>query len=244
MLKDIISLKKYLLSLILRPRKASVLMYHSVVDDNRFFSISPVNFEKQLKFLKKKKFNVIKLSDLAKTIQNKKQIPYKTTVLSFDDGYQDNYSNVFPLLKKYNFSAMIFLITNLIGQKGYLNWAEIKEMCQSGLVEFGCHTASHPDLTKISIAELKLELQNSRRIIENQLKTSCNYFTYPKGFFNDFVVKEIKDTGYQMALTVQEGNIDFESDIFKLPRLSIDRSTTFAQFLGKISGLQFIKHKI
>ncbi|MCK4386497.1 MAG: polysaccharide deacetylase family protein [Candidatus Pacebacteria bacterium] len=244
MLKDLISLKKYLLSLAIRSRKAGVLMYHSVSNDKRFFTVASVNFEKQLRFLKKKKFNVIKIGDLVKTIQDKKQMLHKTAVLSFDDGYQDNYSVVFPLLKRYNFPVTIFLITDLIGQEGYLNWDEIKEMQQSGFVNFGCHTLSHPKLNQISKERLRAELTESKQIIEKQLGQKCDVFAYPSGCFDNSVVAMVKNAGYQGAFTVREGAIGLKNNIFLLPRLSIDSSTTFSQFLGKISGLQFIKGRI
>lgn len=244
MLKSIISFKKYFLSLVLRPKKVSILMYHSISNDGRFLSVSPLSFERQLTFLKKRKFNVISLGELGEALEQGRVLKYKTTVLSFDDGYQDNYSTMFSLIKKYNFPVVIFLVTDLVGQTGYLNWTEIMEMKDYGLVEFGCHTMSHPDLTKISNEELQREIKDSKQIIEEKLKIICGYFSYPKGLLNDIVVDEIKKTGYKMAVTVKEENVNSSNQIFELPRLSIDKGTTWWQFLGKVSGLQFIKGKI
>ncbi len=244
MSKDIISFKKYLLSLVFKSKKVGVLMYHSISNDGRFLSVSPQNFEKQLAFLKKKNFNVVSLGKLEEFLKEQTGFTYKTIILTFDDGYSDNFSVVFPLIKQHNFPIIIFLVIDLVGKKGYLSWSEIKEMQASGLVEFGCHTMSHPDLTKISGEELAREIKESKQILENELKINCNYFSYPKGIFNEQVTNKVKDSGYRLAFTVKEECVNSKGQIFELPRLSIDKSTTWCQFLGKISGLQFIKGKI
>ncbi len=245
MLKSTISFVKYCFSLVLRPKKVSVLMYHSVSDDNgKFFTVSLKNFEKQLKFLKNKNFNFISSKKLIDIFENYRKIKSKTILITFDDGLDDNYFNVFPLIKKYNVNILIFIITDLIGREGYLNWRQVMEMKQSGLVEFGCHTLSHPELTQIKEDRVKKELVESKKIIENKLNEKCFSFSYPKGKFNKKIVEEVKKTGFKIAFTVKEGTICLKSDILKLHRLSIDSSTNWCQFLGKISGLQFIKDRI
>ena len=239
MFKSIISLKKYLLSLIIRPHKIVVLMYHSISDDGRFFSIIPEAFERQIKFLIKKNFNIISLDNF--------ELGHKNVAITFDDGYEDNYLNVFPLLKKCNIKATIFLVTDLVGEHGYLNWEQINEMKNSGLVEFGCHTLSHPNLTEISEEFLIKELAESKEIIEEKLDKKCLYFSYPKGCFNKDVVKKVKETGFKLAFKVKEGYVgqkELNNKLLILPRLSIDSLTTWWQFLGKISGIQFIKGRI
>ena len=210
-------------------------MYHSISEDGRFFSVIPKNFERQLKFLFDKNFNVISSNNLCDILINKNNLNSKTVVITFDDGYKDNYSIVFPLLKKYKLKVTIFLIVNLIGEEGYLNWEEIIEMKNSGLVEFGCHTLSHPNLTQLSRELLIEELNKSKKSIEEKLGGVCQYFAYPKGYFNDLVIEKIKEAGFQMAFATKKDAINLRSDIFKLPRLSVDSATTWWQFLGKIS---------
>ncbi len=188
MLKSLISLKKYLISLFLKPKCVSVLMYHTVSNDERFFTVSPEMFKKQIKFLINKKFNITFLDNF--------KLGYKNVAITFDDGYEDNYINVFPLLKKYNIKVTIFLVTDLVGEYGYLNWEQINEMKNSGLVEFGCHTLSHSNLTKVSKEFLIKELVESKKIIEEKLGKKCFYFSYPKGVFNDTVVEEVEKSSF------------------------------------------------
>ncbi len=244
MLKSVISLIKYYFSLVLRPKKVSVLMYHSVSDNNKFFTVSLKNFERQLKFLKNNNFNIISAEELKNIFEDKEKLKAKTIFLTFDDGYDDNYFNVLSLIKKYNVNILIFIITDLIGEDGYLNWRQIFEMKKTGLVEFGCHTKSHLDLDKLSKTELEKEILESKKIIEKKIGEISFVFSYPKGKYNDLVVETVKKRGFDLAFTVKEGTVGLKNDTLKLPRLSIDSSTNWWQFLGKISGLFFVKGKI
>jgi len=236
--KDVISLVKYLLSIFLKSKKVSILMYHSVSDnDNRFFAVSEKNFEKQVKFLSDKNFSIISADALLDILKNKKEVKEKTICLTFDDGYKNNYSVVFPILKKYNFPAMIFLVTDLIGEDDYLDWNEIGKMKNSGLVSFGCHTKSHPDLDKITSLDIERELFESKVILENKLGQKCRFFSYPRGKYDDVVLQKVKEQGFELAFITKEGIISLKNDMLELPRLSIDKSTTWLQFIGKISGV-------
>lgn len=112
------------------------IMYHNISDDK---GVSPEEFEKHLELIQKNysfKFEEIE------SLDNK--LPKNSILLTFDDGYADNYHNAFPLLKKYNIKATIFLNTAYINRKNfYMNWKQIKEMYESGLVDFQLHTHSH-----------------------------------------------------------------------------------------------------
>ena len=170
-----------------------ILAYHSVSrhrNDN--LSVNEFEFEKQLIWLKNKKYNIVSIDEAYKSKKN------KVAVITFDDGYMDNYQFAFPLLKKYGFIATIFLTTNLINtEKIYhwdkskvgvygkeetfriLNWSQIFEMKQYGIT-FGSHTKSHQILTDISLSESKKEILMSRQILEEKLHSDINLFCYPE----------------------------------------------------------------
>lgn len=243
MLKNFISLFKYFVSLVFPNKKVRVLMYHSVSDDEKFLSVPLENFEKQMAFIKKENYKILSLDEF-KEIINKKTFSTKNLMLTFDDGYQDNYEIVYPLLKKYNFFAVIFLVIDLIGKENYLTWNQIKEMSSSGLIVFGSHTLSHPNLIDLGEAELTDELTKSNEIIERELGKSCLVFSYPRGYYNKKVLENVKNNGYSLAFTVKEGNFNGKGSPYEIPRLSIDKSTTWSQFLGKLSGYQIIKNRI
>ena len=117
-----------------------------------------------------------------------------------------------------------------------LNWDEIREMSDSGLVEFGCHTATHRKLHQLPEHQVKEELAKSKKSIESNLVKPCDFFSYPRGRLNDMVINEVKNAGFKAGVIVKEGRVGPENDLYKLPRFGIFNSTGWWQFLGKISG--------
>ena len=232
-LKRIIKDKLSFVSLFFPPKKGiSVLMYHSVDRNNVFFTVNPEMFKKQMKYLKDKGYNVIKLSDLVSLLEFNKELPKKTVVLTFDDGFDDNYTNVFPVLKKYNFPATIFLITGLVNKEmnnsqniplKILNWEQIQEMHQSGLIDFQPHTVNHQELNEN-------EIVNSKKDIEEKLNKKCEYFAYPRGVYNDEVIEILKNNGFKASRTVENGKVNKDDDLFKLKRVSVNSTTSLIQF--------------
>ncbi|MGF6906570.1 polysaccharide deacetylase family protein [Fusobacterium sp. PH5-44] len=111
-------------------------LYHNI-DENS--NVTPELFEEHLKILKSNNMNTIKIEQLFE-----KNIPYKSSMITMDDGYVNNYTNVYPLLKKYNMKATIFLNTAYIGKnEKYMNWDQIKEMHESNVIDFQCHSHTH-----------------------------------------------------------------------------------------------------
>ena len=207
-----------------------IAMYHSVnpaaLPENRI-AVSAQTFERQMHFLKRHHYNVLPLESIAKLIKERKKIPPKTIAITFDDGYKDNYIYAFPVLKKYNLPATIFIIVNEVDrpQNDRLNWKEIKEMQDSGPVTFGSHTLSHPLLTEIKSEEdLKNEIFGSKKILEEKLGCKVNAFSYPAGRFNDKIKQLVKDAGYEFAVATNPGKKLADDDIFALKRLRISEN--------------------
>jgi peptidoglycan/xylan/chitin deacetylase (PgdA/CDA1 family) len=214
-------------------------MYHSVGDNDAFFTTSSQNFAKQMAYLHKNNFKVISLEEFLNNFKNKKKIAAKTIVLTFDDGYEDNYANAFSILQKYNFPATIFLTTGSIGRKTerkMLDWSQIKTMHQSGLIDFEPHTVSHPKLSKLVEEEIINEVVASKTIIEKELNKTCSFFAYPFGDYNHQVVSIAKDH-FQAAVTVEPGAVYSTDCLFSLKRNSIDSQTGWSQFTGQALGL-------
>lgn len=197
MIKDILSLIKYGLSIVYRLDNISVLMYHSIGDKNKNFStVSSVCFNWQMKFLKEKSFSVVSVDDLL-NYEDKKN---KKVCLTFDDGTEDNYFIVYKILKKYNFPAVFFIVYDLVGKDGFLTWDQIVEMKNSGLIEFGCHTMSHPSLDKIDADLLDGEISLAKKKIEEKLGCECRTFSYPKGRFNDIVINKVISSNFKASI--------------------------------------------
>ena len=215
--------------------RASILMYHSISARQDFFSaVSPEAFQKQMVYLAGKKCPVIPLAELVRRLHAHEPLG-GSIVLTFDDGYRDNYTTVFPLLKQYNFPATIFVTTDLIGTPGYCSAEELQEMHTSGLVSIEPHTLTHPKLAKLSRAEASREIRESRQVLQEVLGTTPMLFAYPYGSFSEETVSLMREMDFVGAVTVQEGTVSPNTDPFRLPRNSIDSSTAFSQFRGKVS---------
>jgi Predicted xylanase/chitin deacetylase len=218
-----------------KPGGIVVLMYHSVADNDEFFTVKPSEFERQMKFLKENNFEVIDLEEL---INLDFEGAKNKVILTFDDGYEDNFLNVFPILKKYNFPATIFVNTDLIGKeiiarKGtkmkILSESQIQEMTKSGIIKFGSHSHRHLKLSKLSEAEIEKELKTSEEILEKITDQKIISLAYPYGDYDERV-KNIATKFFEILCTILKGQVKNKNQLLELPRNSIDSKVSFSQF--------------
>lgn len=222
---------------------ASILMYHSVGRNSAFFTVRPEEFEKQLRYLRDNRFTIISLSTLLERLEQNQSLAH-TVVITFDDGYKDNYDVAFPLLKKYKMPATIFLTTNYIDGSmklkdgtvhPMLSRQEIQEMAGSGLIECMPHTGSHIRYTVGNLDVFMEEVRESRRAVEALTSQSAPLFAYPAGKYDSVLADRVKQEGFRGAVTVQGGLVHPQDDIFTLKRNSVDSMTSMTAFKGKAS---------
>ena len=230
---------------VLRHYTAPILMYHYINDEEPKRSklgVSLATFERQMRFLRENKYNVIPLGELADIIKKKKKIPPKTAVVTFDDGYLDNYTNAFPILKKYGIPATIFIVIDRVGRRlgrdDYMDWQQIKELSDSGLVTIGCHSMTHPNLSEIlSEEELKREICQSKLLLEGVLGKGVDLFSYPFGGINPKARSFVMACGYRAAVGTNFPLGYPNDDIIALKRLRISESAgNMFVFWVEISG--------
>ena len=228
-----------------------ILMYHSVSSANRnpvnilFRSlnvkprltvISPKVFATQMDFLKRNGYQVISLDDYVEGNNARKKFPHNTVVITFDDGYVDNYTNAFPVLKKYHFPATIFLISDYVGTNpNLLTWDQVKEMSRYG-ISFGSHTRHHAYVPSLSKEQMKDEIVESKRVIEKHLGKSIYCFAYPMGGFNEQAKTIIALAGYKAALTTNRGYDRWDVDPYELNRIRVNNWDNEISLRGKLSG--------
>lgn len=216
-----------------------ILMYHRFGYEESTLFVTPENFERQMAYLKKKGYNVISLNELAEGIKKNRKFKHNTVVITIDDGYEDNYRYAYAVLRKYNFSAIIFIAANFIdNNKDFLTWGEARAMLKNNIA-FGGHTKNHvylPSLTNDRI--LWDEIAGAKEVIEENVNTKADYFCYPTGGFNKKVKEMVKKAGYKAACTTNRGFVDFNKDLYELKRIKVTNSDTNKplSFRAKLSG--------
>jgi len=165
-------------------------MYHKISAEGvkDFLTVSSTELEEQFAYLQKQGYTPLLLSDLVDHIQQKKELPHNPVLISFDDGYRDNWTAMYPLLKKYGMKANIFLVASflqqgdsLIDKKGdeFLMVSDVLAMDPS-LVEFGLHTYDHKSYKTLSSQEIKKDIEQTKLLLTSYRITfqSCLAFTY------------------------------------------------------------------
>jgi len=211
-----------------------ILTYHHVGIPSgkwRLNTVSEKSFDYQMNFLKRHGFEVISFNDLVDGIKQGHEFARNTVVLQFDDGYEDNYKYAFPILKKYGFPAIVFLISDRINTHDFMTWDELKEMEKDNFVA-GAHTRHHVYLPTVSLTQAKDEIAVSKKIIEDHLGHSIDYFCYPSGGFNAEIKRIVMDAGYKAAVTTNRGKDKYNVDLFELKRIHMNN--TDDQYSGLI----------
>jgi len=203
-------------------RLIPILLYHHLGDMGRPSRsyLRPELLEKHLGYIKKTGREVIHLDDLVERMRTGTPVSRRTVVITFDDGWMDNYEPAFPLIRRYGFPVTIFLVPGRIGLKDYLGWSEIREMRREG-IRFGAHTMDHPRLTEIPLSRARAEIGDSKKLIEDGLGEEVGFFCYPYGFFNKAVRDLVEEAGFRGACCNSPGRLWPDGDPFALKRVTM-----------------------
>ncbi len=219
-----------------------VLNYHKIDNKNISLSVLPADFDRQMNYLKNNNYHVITPDELYDHLEYGKKLPMNPVLITFDDGYEDNYKNAYPILKKYGFTAMIFVITDFVSKyPNYLTWQQCEELKQNGIY-IESHTVNHKSLTELTSEQIKNELVESKKVLDRRLKQNTVYFAYPTGTYNLYIAKMLKDAGYHAAFTIKYGTVTDASNVFALERIPIfHTSNTFRSFYRRLHYLPFFE---
>ena len=207
-----------------------VLMYHHIAPHKPAGGMNtpPERFELHLKWLKSKGAKFCTLSELADKMDRKEEGRF--VALTFDDGFIDNYQFAYPLIRKCGAKMTVFLATNCSEIESIPPEA-IREMQQSGCVEFGAHTLSHVNLTTIDDVLAAQEITDSCKAVARLSETSCRCFAYPFGRFEEKHKRMVADAGMTLAVSVKKRIFPWSQiDPLAIPRISTN---------GKMNRLQF-----
>lgn len=213
-----------------------ILMYHSVkYEKGNPVRISEDRFREQMKYLKDNGYITLTLDEAYSFFINNTPVPKKSVVITFDDGYVDNYTSAYPILKEYGFKATVFVITNVIGTGEYLNMAQIKELNDYG-IDIQSHTLNHENLSILSYDKQVETLRKSKEALENILGEPIEYIAYPFGKYNKDTVKAVEAVGYKLALTTAGKWSDKTDGIFTLDRVYISGFLDLEDYKIRISS--------
>ena len=197
-----------------------ILAYHQVGDIDDIYSVTASQFEEQMAYLSDNGYHAISLEELFKFYDGQGTLPDKPVIITFDDGYADNYVTALPILEKYNMSATIFIVPNLIGTEDYLSWQQVTQLVQRH-IEIGSHTLSHIAMDEISEEQQRREASESKLVLEQQVGKPIRFLAYPFGQFTAATEKILKEAGYRGACAGMPGLNDKTTDAYAMKRINV-----------------------
>ena len=226
-----------------------VLMYHRVSEDpgTDALCVHPFDFSEQMKWLKEEGYQVIAVNEALDRLKNG-TLPVRAVALTFDDGYRDNYEEAFLVLTRMKFPAMMFPVTGFVlGEKRHLRYMsrkiqipylsidQIRIMKKSG-IEFGCHTHSHVNLSRVSLDIAASEIQQSKKLLEKWTEEPVKVFAYPNGTYEPKHFELLKECGIEAAFSIRPGINQSEELRWTLRRTFVSGEDNLKNFIHKMRG--------
>lgn len=220
-----------------RAARVPILMYHDIIAEKEvFFDVTPEEFEEHLQLIRREGLTPISMDQLVHHLRTGLPLPEKPVMLTFDDGYRGHYEYVFPLLKQYGYPGLFSIYTYKVdrdyGRPG-MTWEQVQEMAADPLMTIASHGIMHPpDLREVDDAELRKEVEDSRKELEERLGIPIRYFVYPEGKYDERVAEAVKEAGYSAALTMDDlenlmaGQSD---DLFSIERIGQSQIATVTE---------------
>lgn len=201
--------------------KIPILMYHSISDDdpNNNLLVPPSMFEEQMAWLEANEFTAMDLDEALDAMETGK-VPKRPVVITFDDGYSDNYTSAFPSLKNHGLKATFFVITDGVDDGYYMSSEMLKEMQSNGM-SIQNHTANHLELDKLSREDAYDTIKRGQDFLRNNIGSDANYLCYPVGKYNSETIEIEKELGIKAATTTQGGISSIGDGLYQLKRVRI-----------------------
>lgn len=211
----------------LRPLDLPIIMFHYVepapADPESMrakLGVTPEELEAQVKALSEAGFTFYTVAEVPSLMARRIEPAQKRVILTFDDGYEDFYLNVLPILEQYDARATLYVVTGFLDKPGYLSTAQLQAIAASGRVEIGNHTVTHADLQFIDEEKQRREMVESKVALEALIGRPVTTFAYPVGHFDETSVK-IAGEHYAASVAIRGGRTQNPEDIQTLKRLRV-----------------------
>jgi peptidoglycan/xylan/chitin deacetylase (PgdA/CDA1 family) len=232
-----------------------ILMYHHVSDPppdadeyRRDLSAPPAVFEQHLAYLRDQGYQSITLEQLLRHLESGEPLPDRPVIITFDDGYLDNFTNALPLLQRYGFSGVYFVVTELAERASlgmaapdglvyadeYMTWEQLRQAIAAGL-DVQCHARAHEDLTGMDDERLMWHVLGCREMLESRLGRRPRFVAYPSGFYDERVVAAFAADGYWGGVTTHQGVLQRSDAPFELARLRMRSHTTVEELAALLT---------
>ena len=199
-----------------------ILMYHSICADypDNSLMVAPELFNEQMAWLNDNGFTTMSLEEVCEAFETGK-VPVKPVAITFDDGYADNYTEAYPILKKYGMKATFFIITNNTDKDGYyMNTDMLKEMKEYGM-EIENHTAYHFELGGASLEDQRMTIEDGQTFLKENIGVESKFLCYPAGKYDDTTVSLDAQLGIKAAVTTEYGFSSINDGLYTLKRVRI-----------------------
>jgi peptidoglycan/xylan/chitin deacetylase (PgdA/CDA1 family) len=215
-----------------------ILVYHHVQQSlpvgsrvERRLTVTVKSFDQQMRYLKDEGYHVITLDTLVDCLRDGSELPAKPVIISFDDGWEDQFEYALPALEKYHYRATFFVVTNFVGARGFFSLPQLQEIRAQGM-EIGSHSRSHPHLDKTNNPSLLWDqIYTSKQILERQLGVAVDEFAYPYGSYNATTASIVRSAGYKSARACCVGRI--QTDVYALRAMMAPNDlANFVKYLG------------
>ena len=206
------------------PEGFPILEYHMITENppkgSEVYNVPPQEFAAQLDYLQQNGYTTVTLREFMRAKHGKITLPENPIVLTFDDGYENIYTEMLPILEAHKMKAVVYVITNELGKEGYLTLEQVKDMQRRG-IEIGSHTADHLALVMLSGDFLMNQIRNSKIFLEWSGLETIFEFSYPNGEYNLELTEILKREGYLTAVTGDVGLNTLETNPYALKRVHI-----------------------
>ncbi|MEA4895509.1 MAG: polysaccharide deacetylase family protein [Oscillospiraceae bacterium] len=211
-----------------------VLMYHSISSKyDSSICVSEKLFRKQADWLYSNNYHTVTPDWLLAAMAGRRSLPENPILITFDDGFHDNYSVAWPILKEYGFNATFFIVTDQVNPYN-IDWDQLIELVSQGN-SIGSHTVHHYDLSALSCTQQESELSQSRRILEEKLGTDIKSFSFPYGKYNETTLSLLPELGYALSFTTTSGKVRLGDDEYLLKRVHIEGGMPMKEFVKQVS---------
>jgi peptidoglycan/xylan/chitin deacetylase (PgdA/CDA1 family) len=228
-----------------------ILMYHSISDraQPRFrkFSLPPMRFAEQMAYLAQRHYTPLTISQYVSARTTGSRLPELAVVLTFDDGFADFYTEVLPVLRRFGWTATLYVSTAYASGTSrflqreqeagrlMLTWEQLSEISAGG-IECGAHGHRHLQLDVIPSANARAEITHSKAVLEAKLNRTIESFAYPYGYYRPAVQQLVREAGYRSACAVRYAMSSASDDLFALSRLIVPGDTSLHQFAKLLTG--------